>query len=149
MAAPRDDCWRVWRSFWPRQKSSNILAVPDLIRIVEGNILSRKLLRARETALVAVSGGVDSMVLLDVLSRLKELHGWRFRLVHLNHQLRGKESDADEKLVRSFAARLKVPVEIGRADIRRIANESGVSIEMAARVERHAFLAQVAQKARI
>ena len=45
--------------------------------------------------LIAVSGGVDSMVLLHALHALAPQHGWRLVVAHFNHKLRGAASDAD------------------------------------------------------
>ena len=98
--------------------------------------------------MVAVSGGLDSMVLLDLLQRLASEQRWRLTVAHLNHQLRGRSSDADERLVRRTAARLKLPVVVERADVRRFAREQKLSIEMAARAVRHGFLARVARRRR-
>jgi tRNA(Ile)-lysidine synthase len=96
--------------------------------------------------LAAVSGGVDSMVLLDILHRLAEKHRWRIVIAHLNHQLRGRSSDGDQRLVEGVAAKLKLPIVAQRADIRAIASTSRGSIEMAARRVRHEFLARVARE---
>ena len=49
------------------------------------------------------------MALLHLLHRLAARHAWRLTVAHFNHQLRGRSSDADEKLVRRTAARLKFP----------------------------------------
>lgn len=60
---------------------------------------------------VAVSGGIDSVCLLDILQRLNLREGWGLRLavIHVNHLLRGAESDRDENFVRELAARHGVP----------------------------------------
>jgi tRNA(Ile)-lysidine synthase len=68
---------------------------------------------------------------------------------HLNHGLRGRSSDADERLVRNAAAMLNLPILVERADVRKAARNSGVSLEMAARQIRHQFLAKAAMKLRI
>jgi tRNA(Ile)-lysidine synthase len=99
--------------------------------------------------LVAVSGGVDSMVLLYLLKRLSVTHRWNLTVAHFNHQLRGKASDADEAFVRKTAAAMKLPFAAGRADVKKFAKESKLSIEMAARKLRHEFLAQTARKRKI
>lgn len=63
---------------------------------------------------VAVSGGADSMALLHVLAALASGFGLRLSVAHVNHGLRGQESDADEALVREEAERLGLPVQILR-----------------------------------
>jgi len=86
------------------------------------------------------------MVLLHVLQRLAATHGWQFTVAHLNHKLRGRSSDADERLVEAVARGLKLPVVIERADVRTMARSGKQSLEMAARQVRHAFLATVAKE---
>ena len=96
--------------------------------------------------LVAVSGGVDSMVLLEVIHRLAEVNHWRLTVAHFNHRLRGRNSDADERLVKRMAKSLRLPFVVGHGDVRRKAEAGGISIEMAARDARHNFLAATARK---
>jgi len=89
------------------------------------------------------------MVLLDLLARMASSERWRLTVAHFNHQLRGRSSDADERLVRRTAEKLGVPFVAGRADVRKFAREEKLSLEMAARKLRHGFLARVAAKRRI
>jgi len=100
---------------------------------------------AGEKVLVAVSGGLDSMVLWRVLQELAPAHRWRLVVAHYNHGLRGAESDRDEALVRSVARRLRCPFFSERGDVATLAKERGLSIEMAARQLRHEFLARTAR----
>ena len=113
----------------------------DKVAFVAPRLLDRK---AR--LLVAVSGGIDSMVLLHLLQRLSATHGWQLIVAHLNHKLRGRSSDADERLVEAVAREAKLPVIIEHADVRAMAKSGKQSIEMAARQVRHAFLAAVAKE---
>ena len=121
----------------------------DLVERVEHSIVSRHLLKPREKLLVAVSGGLDSAVLLELLHRLSSRHGWRLLVAHFNHQLRGKSSDADERLVRRSARRLQLSIAIDRADVKGLAKRERISIEMAARQLRHEFLARTARRCRL
>jgi tRNA(Ile)-lysidine synthase len=120
--------------------------VTNLLEHVENSIHGRKLLRSGGRVLVAVSGGLDSMVLLHVLHLLAERNRWRLFVVHFNHQLRGRSSDADERFVARAAARFGLRFLAGRGAVRRLAQKRGVSIEMAARELRHEFLARAAQR---
>jgi len=112
----------------------------------EQAILDHKLIEEKQAILVAVSGGVDSMVLVHAFNQLSEKYGWRLQIAHLNHQLRGRSSDADERLVRQTATRLGIKVVVKKADVRLFASKENVSIEMAARQIRHQFLAEVARR---
>ncbi len=83
--------------------------------------------------LVAVSGGVDSMVLADVLRRTN----LELSLAHCNFHLRGEESDGDEQLVRKWAARNKVPLYVQHFDTRRVLESKGGNLQDTARTQRY------------
>ena len=118
----------------------------NLPQRVEQTIASHRLLADGDAALVAVSGGVDSMVLLHVLVELSTTHRWKLVVAHFNHQLRGRDADADERFVARTAKRLGLPFESGRADVKEFARARKISVEMAARTLRHEFLARTAGK---
>src|SRR6266436_625495 len=96
---------------------------------VTESVSSRQLFRPRQRILVAVSGGVDSMVLLDVLHELSQESGWQLSVAHLNHRLRGISSLADERLVVRTARRLQLPVLVARRDVRAFAEAHKISVE--------------------
>ncbi len=99
--------------------------------------------------LVAVSGGPDSVALLDILIRLKDdLELLQLTVAHFDHRLRGSESDADREFVEELARSFEVPFLCGTADVRSFAAEHGISIEMAARACRHSFLRNAALESR-
>ncbi len=112
-------------------------------------IQRRKLLPRGRKVLVAVSGGADSMVLLDVLQALARQHHWQVLVAHFNHQLRGAAADTDERWVKRAAAKLGLKYCGGRADVGQFAAQSKLSVEMAARKLRHEFLAATARKHKI
>ena len=118
----------------------------DLLRQVDRNVRAHQLLAEGESVLVAVSGGLDSMVLLGVLHRLAPKHGWKLGVAHFNHQLRGADSRADEQTVRQTADRLGLPFAVGRSRVAAHAKGQGISLEMAARDLRHRFLARAARR---
>ena len=116
----------------------------NLVEHVEESIASHGLFCRRQRILVAVSGGLDSMVLLHLLHTLSAKHGWSLSVAHLNHQLRSRSSDADARLVRKVAEGLGLTTIIKRAKVREYARKHKLSIEMAARQTRHGFLATTA-----
>lgn len=103
------------------------------------------LFSAGDTLVVALSGGADSTALLDILAHLP---GFDLNLVvaHLNHRLRGAESDADERCARAAAERYGCPCESVGVDVADLARERGLSLEEAGREARYAFLQGVVGK---
>lgn len=94
---------------------------------------------------LAVSGGADSICMADAALAMHKGKP-AFIIAHLNHHLRAGESDDDAQFVQGFAAQRGVPCEIGHADVRALAKSHKVSIEVAARDARYAFLADVAMR---
>ena len=95
--------------------------------------------------LIGVSGGRDSVVLLHWL---KERGYKKLIVCHLNHQLRGRSSDADARFVEKLAAKYDVALEMGSTNVRALAARQKMSIEAAAREARYKFFVQVAKQRR-
>lgn len=91
---------------------------------------------------LALSGGIDSMVLADLLLKTKA----DFVLAHCNFHLRGEESDGDEQFVRDYAERNGLTLYVKQFDTMDYAKEHGVSIEMAARELRYAWFEELRQQ---
>ncbi|MFH1006111.1 MAG: tRNA lysidine(34) synthetase TilS [Candidatus Latescibacterota bacterium] len=118
----------------------------DLLENVLDALRCHRMVQAGETVLVAVSGGADSVALLDILARLqKELH-FRVHVGHLNHGLRGKDSDEDARFVEGLCADLGVPFDGGREEVRAYVRTHRLSLEEGARVVRYRFLEAVAER---
>ncbi len=107
-------------------------------------IQSRQLVSGRKLV-VAVSGGADSVCLLHILARLQKELKVSLHVAHLNHQLRGAESEADAKYVADLARKLDIPASIERRDIKGYQKQHRLSLEEAAREVRYGFLAEVAK----
>jgi len=104
------------------------------------------MLKREEKVLVAVSGGVDSVVLLEVLCLLKSEFSLELVIAHLDHGLRGKEAKEDARFVASLGKAKGVPVIREEIDVARVSKEERLSLEEAGhRVRRH-FLEETAQK---
>ena len=101
-----------------------------------------------ERILLAVSGGADSTALLHILMALKAQGRIKADLVcaHINHQLRGPASEADEQFVVAEAKRLGLPVVTRAVDVRAHARKLRLSLETAARQLRLASLAEIARE---
>jgi len=105
------------------------------------------LIQPGEGIVVGVSGGADSVCLLHILAKWQNEFDIKLHAAHLNHQLRGAESDADAEYVANLAASLDVPVIVGKRDVADYSSERNCSIEEAARDLRYNFLAKVASDA--
>src|SRR5262245_20497926 len=105
-----------------------------LARRVRRTIRQRRLLAAGDRVAVAVSGGSDSVALAWLLRDLAAVSRWEVAgLIHVNHQLRGTESDADEAFCRALAGRLGWPVHVERVDVAARMRARRESVEAAAR----------------
>ncbi|MCU0368519.1 MAG: tRNA lysidine(34) synthetase TilS [Cyclobacteriaceae bacterium] len=96
-------------------------------------IEEKNLINQHDRLLIAVSGGLDSMVLLQMLHR----SGYEVAVAHCNFQLRGNDSDQDEEFVRQHCVRLNIPFFSKRFDTNNYASEHKLSIQMAARQLRY------------
>ena len=96
----------------------------------------------RGKIILALSGGIDSMVLADMLLKAKA----DFVVAHCNFHLRGEESDGDEQFVREFAERNGLKIYVKQFDTLDYAKQHGVSIEMAARELRYAWFEELRQE---
>ncbi len=95
--------------------------------------------RPDETVLVAVSGGADSMCLLNLFMMSVQELGIRIEVAHVNHGIRGAEADADEEFVRCFCEKHGIPFHCLRKDIPALAAERSESIELCAREIRYEY----------
>jgi len=96
------------------------------------------------TLLVAVSGGLDSVVLLDLLVQLAVEFGYQLHVFHLDHQLRS-QSRIDAAFVRQLCKTYGLPDHIATADVQSEAQNRGLSLEMAGRILRRQHLLALAQ----
>jgi len=123
--------------------------VSEFLQRAENEIRNRRLFLRGQKFLVAVSGGADSLVLLHTLHSLAPKNRWKISVAHFNHQLRGRASDADEKLVRAVAKKMALPIFTERGKVAEFAVQSKISVEMAARKLRHEFFARAARTQKI
>jgi len=110
--------------------------------MVEGLIrftAEKGLFRRDEKILLAISGGMDSMVMMDLFLKA----GFRFGIAHCNFSLRGKESEEDAGFVSKFAEKNNVPCFIRQFDTEKVAAEKGISIQMAARDLRYYWFEEI------
>lgn len=101
----------------------------------EAFVREQKLFDKNDRVLVALSGGVDSVVLATLMLR----SGYTFSVAHCNFHLRGEESNRDERFVRSWAEKNKIKLFVAEFDTYEYMQQKGISLEMAARELRYSM----------
>ena len=106
-------------------------------------IKEKHLFAAGQKLVIAVSGGADSVCMLDILAKLHRELGIELHVAHLNHQLRAA-ADADARYVAELSARFKIPATIESRDVDAYRRQHRLTPEEAAREVRYSFLTDVA-----
>lgn len=101
------------------------------------------MLKYAEKVTVALSGGADSVCLLYVLRELAEKYKISLSAIHINHMLRGEESDRDEAFVTDLCKRMEVPLCVKKIDVSVLCEKTGKSVELAARDARYKAFAEI------
>ncbi len=104
---------------------------------VEKTIEKYGLLSNVRTVCVGVSGGADSMCILDILSSLKDKYGIILKVVHVNHNLRGDEAKRDEDFVRTYCEKNGVELTVFSEDIASTAKQMKIGEEECGRIVRY------------
>lgn len=115
-----------------------------MISKVLETIRKYELLKEGDRVVAGISGGADSVALLHCLA--KGLPQYRLKLVacHVNHRLRGAESDRDEAFVRSLCSQYEIPCHVLSEDVAALAKERGTGIEECGRELRYRFFRETA-----
>lgn len=108
-----------------------------ILEKVKAAIEKYKMLCGEENVTVALSGGADSVCLLHLLVSLKKTYNIKISAIHINHNLRGEESDRDEEFVKALCKSLDVPLTVLSINVKEISEKTGESIELAARNARY------------
>ncbi len=98
---------------------------------------------------IGVSGGPDSVALLHLMARVAKNYGLALVIIHLNHGLRGKESDREEEFVQELGESMKISVESTKVNIPLIKEKEKGSLENICRKERYKYFTQVAKNLHI
>lgn len=115
-----------------------------LLQIVEKTISTYGMLKPKDSVVIGVSGGPDSVALLHVLFLIAPRLSLKLGVAHLNHRLRQNDSDRDAQFVEALAKKYDLPCYSHKKDVRRYQIESRLSLEEAARRVRYTFLDRVA-----
>lgn len=105
--------------------------------IVKAYINDNNMIIRGDTIWVALSGGADSCSLLHLLNALQADLEFNLKAVHINHQLRGDESQRDEKFCKDLCAKNGIELSVYYADVKQIAKDKGMTIEQAGRTARY------------
>lgn len=95
------------------------------------------LLNGVSTLSVGVSGGADSMCLLEILSKLKQEYDIIIKAVHINHNIRGDEALRDQKMVEDYCQKLGIDCRVYSVDVPALAKEMGIGEEECGRLKRY------------
>jgi tRNA(Ile)-lysidine synthase len=104
---------------------------------VRSTIKKYNLLTGVSSLAVGVSGGADSMCLLEILSKLKDEYGIILKAVHLNHNIRGQEALRDQRVVEEFCQKIGIECLSYSVDIPALAKEMGIGEEECGRIKRY------------
>jgi len=114
-----------------------------LLKRTAGFVKKKGLLHKGDKVLIALSGGADSVFLFRFLLELKGIYHLELGAAHLNHGLRGSDSDADEEFCRMLAVEYEVPFYCRKADVRDYASDFRLSEEEAGRKLRYQFFEEL------
>lgn len=119
--------------------------VNKIINIVKNNIVENSLVKKGDKIVVAVSGGPDSMCLLDTLYRLKDELEFSILVAHVNHGIR-IESDLEKEYVEKYCKERNIPFFYLKVDVPKLSKEKKISEETCGRMVRYDFFEKVRQE---
>jgi tRNA(Ile)-lysidine synthase len=102
-------------------------------------IKENNLVPAGDKIIIALSGGPDSVFLLHFFNKYKKKFKIKIEAVHVNHLLRGKESDRDEIFCKTICDELNIPINIFSSDVKSVAKKEKLSLEVAGRKVRYKY----------
>ena len=114
-------------------------SVAEIEQKIEQTILKWGMFPKGCRIVVGLSGGADSVALTHFLSRYAARTGISLVAAHVNHCLRGLESDSDERFVRSFCEKSGLALEVRRADVASLAKQNSLGVEECGRAVRYSF----------
>ncbi len=117
----------------------------DIFRVIKECVAREKLFGNNAKIIAAVSGGVDSMALFEILVSMKKEYNLALAVAHVNYGLRGDESDGDERLVCSFAAEKGLPVFVKKVKTDEQEEYKTASFQERARNIRYSFFEELQQ----
>lgn len=120
-----------------------------MIKKVINTINKYNLIKKGDSIVIGLSGGADSVCLTLVLNKLKEEYNLKLKAVHINHKLRGEESDRDMNFCKELCDNLEIPLKVYEFDVERLAKESKTGVEEFARNLRYKCFNENTQNGKI
>ncbi|SFH73499.1 tRNA(Ile)-lysidine synthase [Tindallia magadiensis] len=114
--------------------------------VIIEKVIESKQVNMNDHIVVGFSGGADSVCLLHALFQLADTYRLQIVAAHLNHNLRGMDSNEDATFAMNFARRHQITCVVKSVDIAKRSKEEGVSLETAGRMSRYQFFEEVAEK---
>lgn len=114
-----------------------------MIEKVESYVLEHNMIQFGDKILIALSGGPDSVCMMHMLVSLRNKYNLDLYAAHINHMMRGNESDKDEEYVRQICDQYKIKLFVKRVDINDIVLKEKISSELAGRRERYKFFEDI------
>ena len=129
------------------------IVLSNIIEKVEKTINKYNLIIPGDKVVLAVSGGPDSISMLDILLKIKERKFGKSNpepmatlvVAHVNHMIRD-EADSDEAFVRDYCEKNNIEFYSKSIDVKKLANNSKIGVEEAGRIARYDFFDEVMQK---
>ena len=115
----------------------------DLFDKFYENVIKYNLIKPKENIVAGISGGIDSVVLFDLLVRLTDVMDYSLYVAHINHGVRGNEADRDEQFVEKLSQKYNIPFYSTKVDMNGYAREKKISSEEAGRILRYGFFRKI------
>ena len=125
--------------------SCSVTSMKEIYRRFKENITRYKMIRSGDRVLLSMSAGKDSMALFHLIELLKKEINFETGIFHLNHLIRGENSDNDELLLRDLSAEHGIPLHCIRHDFNSIKTD-GLSFEESARNIRYSLIKEICEK---
>ena len=119
----------------------------ELEKKVLNTIKKYELIKSGDNVVIGVSGGPDSITLLNVLNKLKNKLNIQLQVAHINHMLR-EEADSETEYVKEFCKKINVPCYVKRVDVEKLAKENKLGTEEMGRDIRYNFFEEVRKNTR-
>lgn len=113
---------------------------------VKETIKKYNLINSGDKIVLGVSGGPDSIAMLDILNQLKDEMNFEIYVVHINHNIRGKDADEDEEYVKKFCEKYNIKFFAKKIDVPAIAKNKKIGTEEAGRKVRYEYFDEILQK---